>query len=94
MSGQHDAAYYWIRAAEELERAEQAVNPTVAAVHHDLAYRYGARAATEQALTGNANGEADPWLTENFSRIMAASSDSYHVTANPAEGQSQDSPLR
>lgn len=63
MSGKNDTAYYWIRAAEELEKAAQAVNPAVAAVHHDLAFRYGARAArcaSEPAGGDGLNGDAAP----------------------------------
>ncbi len=34
-------SYYWIRAAEEMERGDHSVDPAVAAVHYEMAYRYG-----------------------------------------------------
>lgn len=40
-----DAAYYWLRAAAELERGDGATDATVAAVHYELAYHYGVAAA-------------------------------------------------
>lgn len=45
MSHHEDTAYYQRRAAEELERAAEATGAAAAAVHSDLAYRYGALAA-------------------------------------------------
>ena len=48
-----DSAYYWIRAAEELERAQAAASEVVAQVHNDLARRYGTRAAKMGAGSPN-----------------------------------------
>lgn len=45
MSNPDDHNYYWIRAAEEFERGGQAVDSIVAAVHYELAFRYGTLAA-------------------------------------------------
>lgn len=45
-----DHTYYWIRAAEEFERGGQTNDSIVAAVHYELAYRYGTLAA--QSGTG------------------------------------------
>lgn len=33
--------YYWIRAAEEMERGDHTPDTAVAAVHYEMAYRYG-----------------------------------------------------
>ena len=41
MTDQDGASYYWVRAAEEMNRGDRADNPTVAAVHFEMAYRYG-----------------------------------------------------
>lgn len=41
MSHREDSAYYWLRAAEELRRSDEAANEAAAAVHRELAYRYG-----------------------------------------------------
>lgn len=49
MSYQYDTAYYWIRAAEEYERADQATTAAAAAVHYELAYRYGIIASQADA---------------------------------------------
>lgn len=40
-----DHDYFWVRAAEELEHGKLASDATVAAVHYELAYRYGALAS-------------------------------------------------
>ncbi len=45
MSHHDGSAHYWIRAAEELQHANQAASATAAAVHRDHARRYGALAA-------------------------------------------------
>lgn len=34
-------SYYWIRAAEEMERGDRSDGPAAAAVYYELAYRYG-----------------------------------------------------
>jgi hypothetical protein len=44
MSHHEDFAYYQRRAAEELERAGEAAEAVAAAIHSDLAQRYGALA--------------------------------------------------
>jgi hypothetical protein len=44
MAYQDDSAYYSNRAAKEHEHAEQAADATIAAIHNDLARRYGALA--------------------------------------------------
>ena len=44
MSYPDESAYYWLRAAAELERGDQAPTATIAAVHYELAYRYGVAA--------------------------------------------------
>lgn len=49
MSRRDDRVYYWLRAAEELERGDQAANREAAAVHYELAYRYGALAVRTDA---------------------------------------------
>lgn len=39
---QHECpSYYWIRAAEEMERGDHSVDPAVASVHYEMAWRYG-----------------------------------------------------
>lgn len=62
MTRRDDHAFYWLRAAEELRRGEQAADATAAAVHYELAYRYGLLAAqtgTERPeLTLVASGSA------------------------------------
>jgi hypothetical protein len=35
-----DPDYYTVRTIEEMERGDQAVNSTIAAVHYELAFRY------------------------------------------------------
>lgn len=70
-----DQAYYWIRAAEELERAAQAKDSSVAAVHHELAYRYGALAAQEGPATPKltlVEGLMDESAPENMTRQRAS----------------------
>ncbi len=49
MSDPIDHEYYARRAREEIERAEQVENATIAAVHYDMARRYALLAADEAA---------------------------------------------
>ncbi len=51
MLGKEDRAYYTRRAAEELERGDQAAGTTGAAAHFELAYRYAVLAAQPAAGT-------------------------------------------
>lgn len=41
----NDQIYYLRRAAEEMDRADQAINASVAAIHYELANRYSMLAA-------------------------------------------------
>ena len=44
-----DHSYYSRRAAEEMERGDQAADATAAAIHYDLAHRYSMLAARPTA---------------------------------------------